>query len=557
MQKFKLALFELVDRAFRYSSQHRQIPTQVHPSSACLVVLALAITAALANVGAAQVSDSTLSTMGLQNVWRSQMQMPVEEGRIVSTHLWTNPNDRKSYAELTLPPASGGLTLVGSRVLRVSADQLDASGKPIGMELAKKEVETRATRMLGRASGIPAVEVTIPMVYLVVVTGDGFVQTYDAESGEKLWASGSGSPRLPAAPASVSDVGVVVAQGSYLYLYDWKSGKELSRRQMKRASTAGVALIDTTAFVSSLSGQLMAFNLSETPTLNSWSYRLYGRTVGIPATANRPNKLVAFATQDGLVTVFSAGEETEPWFNFEARTPLGGPISFHGDGLYVGDVTGKVTKVALDRTGRIAWRLMIGDALGAPPMVYDQTVYVTTDIGNMFAADDRTGIPTWQSPAPRVKSILAATKDKVYCRSLIDRLLTVDAKTGKTLGETSPAVIDVEIVNHLNDRIYFISKAGQISCLRQAGKDYVLPHFHQALPTPTETPKPRSGTAPAAVPAESNSAASADTADPFGAAMGAADAFAVPGTDAADDTAADAADPFATPPVETPAESPF
>ena len=302
----------------------------------------------------AQVSDSSLNSMGLERVWRSQIEMPLEEGRIVSLNLWTNPAERRIFAELTLPPGVGGLAFGSNRTLRASADRLDATGKPIGKEAAKQEVETRARRLLGRASGIPAVEKTVPIVYLVAVTSDGYVQTFDAETGEKLWSNSTSSAHFPAAPASVSDIGVAVAQGPYLVLFDWKTGKELSKREMKRASTAGVALIDNVAFVSSLSGQLMAFNLGEAPTLNNWSYRLYGRCVTAPAVSHRPNKLVAFATANGLVTVFSAGEHIEPWFNFEARAPLAGPISFHGDGLYCGDVAGQVTKVTVERSVWIA-----------------------------------------------------------------------------------------------------------------------------------------------------------------------------------------------------------
>ena len=194
----------------------------------------------------AQVADNQLKAMGLDAMWRTQLQMPIESGRIVSTHLWTNPNDRKTYADLTLPAGQG----TGKRTFRVDANTIGADGKPIGIDAAKRDVEIRAARALGRASGIPAVEVTVPLVYLIVVSADGVVQTLDAETGQMLWRNSCGSVTFPAAPACVSDAGIVVAQGPNLYLLDLKSGKHLAKRHMMRISTSGVALAGPKGFCS-------------------------------------------------------------------------------------------------------------------------------------------------------------------------------------------------------------------------------------------------------------------------------------------------------------------
>jgi outer membrane protein assembly factor BamB len=486
-----------------------------------------------------------LHTMGLEVMWRGQIAMPLEDGRIVSTHVWSNPAEKRTYAELILPPGVGNLPLGASRTLRASADRLDATGKPIGIEAAKKEVETQAARLLGRAAGIPAVEVSVPMIYLIAVTSDGLVQSFDAESGQPLWTSTCGSVRFPTAPASVSDAGVVVAQGPNLYLFDLKTGKEMSKHEMRRASTAGVALVDDIAFVASLSGQLVAFEFGKPPTTNPWSFRLYGRAVTSPATSQRNHKLVAFATEQGVVTVFSTEkpDKIEPWFNFEARSPLAGPIGFSSTGLYCGDVAGQVTKVGLDRMGRVEWRLMIGEALGAEPMAVGNTVYLPNEIGDMIAADDSTGVPIWKQATPRVRSILAATEEKVFCRSMTGRLLVIDAKSGKIISQTSPTLIGSDVNNHLNDRIYVVTAKGQIMAVRQRGKEYLMPKFHQPQPVAAET-KPRPETTPA--PAAPAGTTEESTEDPFGAGLNAADAFGAPAAPAADGAAAPA-DPFSTP----------
>ncbi|MCC6511748.1 MAG: PQQ-binding-like beta-propeller repeat protein [Pirellulaceae bacterium] len=488
----------------------------------------------------AQLGENQVRTMGLDVMWRSQLQMPAEAGSIVSTHLWTNPKVKKSYAELKLPAGMG----VGSRTLRASADTLGKDGAPIGIEAAKKDVETRAARMLGRASGLAAVEVTVPMIYFVVVTSDGVVQNFDAETGESLWKNSCGSLRFPAAPASVSDYGIVVAHGPELYLLDWKTGKHLARRAMQRASTAGVAMIDNFAFVSSLSGQLNAFDFSKPGNASPWTYRLFGRAVTIPANSDRTHKLVAFATEDGVATLFYAGEKIGPWFNFEARSPLSGPLTFIGGAMYCGDSAGQISKVGLDRVGSVQWRFMLGSGLGAPPMVINKVFYATSEIGYMSAADDSNGFPLWREPVPRIRAILSGTQDHLYCRSLTNRLIVVDSKSGKIISQTGESLIATSVINHLTDRLYVISAGGTVQCLREIGKEHDMPTFLEPLPAPAESAKPAEATAPAEGEADpAMQEAPAESSDPFGAST-AADPFAAP---AAPADGAGAADPFAVP----------
>ena len=479
----------------------------------------------------AQVSESQLKSMGLDAMWRTQLQMPMEAGGIVSTHLWTNPNDRKTYAELTLPAGQGA----GKRTFRVSASTLGAGGKPIGIDGAKREVEIRAARALGRAAGIPAVEVTVPMVYLIVVSVDGVVQTLDAETGEVLWRNSCGPLSFPAAPACVSDAGILVAQGADLYLLDLKSGKHLAKRTMMRISTSGVAMTGNVAFVSSLSGQTEIIDFSKPANTEPIKYRLFGRTITPPASSDRSHDLVAFSTDKGIATLLTAGEKPGPWFNVRSKAQLAGPLTFIGGALYMGDVNGQVSKVKLDRTGSVIWRFMIGEPLATNPVVIDKVFYATNEVGELINADDETGFQIWPKATQRVRTILGGTKERLFCRSLTNRLLVIDTQTGRVLGESGSSVIGNDFINQLNDRLYLIAANGTLQGVRQSGKEYILPTFRETLPPPAETekPKPTEETPAMETPAEGEAAV-----DPFGAASGsetmapadATDPFAVPAT---------------------------
>ncbi len=74
----------------------------------------------------AQLSNDDARNLGLEVAWQSQIQMPLAKG-IASAHLWAESTGARQYA----------IAEVNGRTVRVSADQLDREGKPIGLEVAK------------------------------------------------------------------------------------------------------------------------------------------------------------------------------------------------------------------------------------------------------------------------------------------------------------------------------------------------------------------------------------------------------------------------------------
>ncbi len=187
------------------------------------------------------------------------------------------------------------------------------------MEAAKHEVEVRAARALGRSAGIPAVEINVPMIYLIVVSSDGIVQTLDAETGQMLWRNSCGSVNFPAAPAAVSDAGIAVAQGQDLYLLDLKTGRHLAKRRMERMTTSGVAMTGSVAFVSSLSGQTEIIDLAKPVTSEHIKYRLFGRTITAPASSGRAHNLVAFSTDRGVARCSAAVRRLAHGLTFDRK----------------------------------------------------------------------------------------------------------------------------------------------------------------------------------------------------------------------------------------------
>ena len=81
----------------------------------------------------AQLSTEEASHLGLEVAWQSQIQMPRAKG-IASAHLWAESTAARQYATVD----------VNGRTVRVSADQLDRDGKPIGLDAAKLKVQQQA-----------------------------------------------------------------------------------------------------------------------------------------------------------------------------------------------------------------------------------------------------------------------------------------------------------------------------------------------------------------------------------------------------------------------------
>ena len=81
-----------------------------------------------ASHASAQVSRTEALRMGLESAWQTQVQMPTSGRGIVSAHVWPDASQMHDYAVVELP----------DRVIRVSAEQLDRKGNPIGLPEAKK-----------------------------------------------------------------------------------------------------------------------------------------------------------------------------------------------------------------------------------------------------------------------------------------------------------------------------------------------------------------------------------------------------------------------------------
>jgi outer membrane protein assembly factor BamB len=451
-----------------------------------------------------QVTRSEAQRMGLEAAWQTQIQVPASGRGIVSAHLWADATQMRQFAVVELP----------DRTIRISADQVDRRGNPIGLAQAKQLASAKAQRLMP-GKPLDVVEVSIPQLDLVLVTSDGMVQNFDAETGSLLWATACGSASAPAHPATVSPAGVTVVHGTDLYLLDWKTGIKLMRKPLIHGTSNAVIACNDIAFVSDFRGQVEAYGLGRP--LLPWSYRLSGHAVGRPVTT-ADNAFTAIATDKGFAYVFAGGNAPKLWLRYEARARILGSLATGNNAFYVASDAGVLAKITLEsRLGEIAWEFASGKAIVKPPLVINDTVYVATEAGDLIAIDDADGNLKWFLPLARIDTPISVLDGHVVSVSTSRQLISTDIQTGKITAITGSMPLGSPIINTLTDRVYLITANGALQCLRPIGHE--LPILHRAATLDTTKDKSPGESTPK--PSEKSSESPFGTfgtggADPFG-----------------------------------------
>ena len=501
-------------------------------SSVCLAVCACFGSTPVAN---AQVSSVDAKQLGLEIAWQAQLQLPRVGRGIVTSSLWVDGSTLRKYATVDLG---------AGRTIEISAAQVDAKGKPIGIEVAKQLAGERAARMLGRNDGFQVVESNVPNIRLVVVTSDGLVQNIDAETGRMLWSSPCGPTTAPAQPAAFSKAGVSLIHGRHLYLLDWDTGKQLQRKELEYGSSIALAIAGNIAYVSDYQGRIEAYGLGRT--VIPWTAQVSGRAVGQPVSL-ADQSFCAMASSIGYMYTMRGGDTPGMWTRFEAASALTGCLAAGNNSFYVGSIEGVLTKIGVDaKLENLKWDLTTGEPLTAPPLVIGDRVYVANESGRLMCIDDAEGALLWTETGLRILQPLAVAAGNLYCSTLSGRIAAINIGSGRLVAASQSIPLATSVINQTSDRLYVIDTSGRLQCLRPFQSK--LPKLVEpvVIGEGDEAEKSESAATDAPVPAASQ--------DPFGAGNGAASGSNPFGEAAAGANPFGAAsDPFGAPAPATPA----
>ena len=127
-----------------------------------------------------------------------------------------------------------------------------------------------------------------------------------------------------------------------------------------------------------------------------------------------------------------------------------------------------------EETGETLWRFSTGEPIVESPAVIDDHVYVTTQLGGMYALDAKTGKSLWW--AENVARFAAASKTRVYATDGTGHLVAFSTASGTKLDSIPTKGISRVFANPDTDRIYMVSNTGLIQCLREAEQTEPLLH---------------------------------------------------------------------------------
>ena len=119
----------------------------------------------------------------------------------------------------------------------------------------------------------------------------------------------------------------------------------------------------------------------------------------------------------------------------------------------------------LERDGELQWKFSASDPVIDSPVVIEDRVYATTELGGMFCLNAKTGKQIWW--APEILHFVAAGKQRVYAADKLGRLRILDARNGATLDSLPTSAMPIKISNGQTDRIYLATEGGIIQCLRE------------------------------------------------------------------------------------------
>jgi outer membrane protein assembly factor BamB len=484
------------------------------------------------------ISNSKVGSAGLQVQWFTQIETGVR-GKVVDMELVVNENRTTTYFELEFS--------LGREV--ISQDDLDAFGKPRGIEGAQEQAELRKEIIEKELSarGLENTEVTLqkyalPESSLYLYTSDGLITAINADTGFTKWTTEVGNRHYPSIGIGANNNYVAAVNGTTVYCLEAETGKVLFSHKTKGSVSASPAVSDDFIYVPELDGRLEVFPIATNgvgssryigdgrvmarPTVTAdsvaWTtvkgylnVALNKRKAGVPTALKLPDaseeKTLSESDREGLKLMQEVSQQVR------ARDLLGS-ISYRlktGDQLvsqaaaspgmlYATSLGGFVYAVE-ELRGSVEWQFSTGEEIYAPPIYLGGSLLVVTAQNSLFKLDAKTGQSVWEKPVSRISKVVGASKDKLFVTGQFGNLIILRQDNGQLLGEVEVDDIDLVYQNSISDRLFVGNTNGTIQCLSEANSN--IPHFHAADFEKAIEEKPLDETA--------EPAADADINDPF------------------------------------------
>jgi len=374
------------------------------------------------------------------------------------------------------------------------------------------------------------------------------LEAIDAETGQKRWSKMIGQPSHPSLPPSAYRDLVATINGSTLYVMNRYTGDILYQTTINGGPCGGPALSSKRAYVPTVSGMILAYRLEpiadaakELGKINPNAAEMSedekkeaakiaeeerrenirirqdfvpplacnstGRAL-VPPTVTAQNadeEFVTWGTDRGYLYVGRIDRRSEGKFLAERypdnrhqntnETFSSPPAYLPPDRKVVGDSgviyagsSNDFVYAVLERGGELLWKFTTSDPVIDSPVVIEDRVYATTELGGMFCLDAKTSKQIWW--APEVLHFVAAGKQRVYAADKLGCLRILDARNGALLDSLPTSAMPIKISNGQTDRIYLASEGGIIQCLREVEQTNPIVHNESRKP-PLDDDQPK------------------------------------------------------------------
>ncbi|MEM6471606.1 MAG: PQQ-binding-like beta-propeller repeat protein [Planctomycetota bacterium] len=411
-------------------------------------------------------SVSTSQRLGLEEVWRRQMRVPMGADSIVNQQVVVHESDPEIYVQVVSEAKEGSKPQL---FFRISVESMGLNGQPIGKEEAERLARREVTRLKRKYGDLRIESISVPRLRLYTAANNGTIDCRDAETGRALWMAQVGNARLNYGKMGIGDEFISITNGGNLIKVDATNGEPIRTIRTKSVPLFGALHSGKFSLVPTIANGIEGYPLPDV-TADPFREVVSGYALAPPVKSPSSTK-VAWATDRGFVYVMECSGEPSVMFRLDTTGIVSGIAAGDGDQFFFGSEGGQVYSVRATRTGIVQWNRPFGEAFYDPPFLYDGLVLITSAYGTLHALDQATGEEQWLRTVPNVAHVLGAFDGKIFVSLLTGSFATIDLQTG--------ALIDVDdtlrpmhtLANRVSDRLYFVNSQGTVQCMRPIGKE--------------------------------------------------------------------------------------
>jgi hypothetical protein len=379
------------------------------------------------------------------------------------------------------------------------------------------------------------------------------LEAIDAETGQRLWSRLVGQQNYPSAPPGACKDLVATVNGSRLYVLNRYTGDILYQTPVDGVPGGAPALSTKRAYVPTASGMIYSYRLDPVTDAAkelgkidpNWAMltedqkkeaakqaeedrrenlRLHqeyapplacasdGRALTPPVitTQTRDEEFLTWVTDKGHLHLGRVDRRSPDLLMIRFRVNAKGnfnasPVYQPRDPkvvgstgvIFAGSSEGEVFAIS-ERDGETLWKFPIGDPISDSPVLIGDRLYVTSELGGLFAIAAKSGKQIWYSPD--ILHFVAAGRQHVYASDKLGRLRILDGRTGTVLDVLQTGGLPIKLSNGQTDRIYLATESGLVQCLHEVEETKPIEYDQsKAAPSDEELPakppavKPRSG----------------------------------------------------------------